>query len=216
MRSVPRFPSTTTLVPDQIVAHISASALATATVTAPLTINLTNRGRTWDLNNVVFNDGGRATGYFTYDPATGQYLDVNIQVTRPNPDPDPDNPLGQSPQNHYYYPWPNGCMPTFVNNWSTASEMALQNPVTPDIPVSWTYLQFNFRTARLRTRAGKFPWSSIPLLSTLPTAPKTIGRRARRRGANISQESFALPDNLYNVVPGFFYRIIVSGTVRAQ
>ena len=73
--------------------------MATAAVTAPLTINLTNRGRTWDLNNVVFNDGSRAIGYFTYDPATGQYLDVNIQVTRGNPDPDPDNPLGQSPQN---------------------------------------------------------------------------------------------------------------------
>ena len=60
----------TTLVPEQIVAHISASALATAAVTAPLTINLTNRGRTWDLNNVVFDDGSRAIGYFTYDPAT--------------------------------------------------------------------------------------------------------------------------------------------------
>ena len=82
---MPRFPSTTTLVPEQIVAHISASALATAAVTAPLTINLTNRGRTWDLNNVVFDDGSRAIGYFTYDPATGQYLDVNIQVTRAEP-----------------------------------------------------------------------------------------------------------------------------------
>ena len=41
----------------------------TATVTAPLTINLTNRGRKWVLNNVVFNDGGTASGYFMYDPA---------------------------------------------------------------------------------------------------------------------------------------------------
>ena len=76
----------TTLVPEQIVAHISASCYrATATVTAPLTINLTNRGRRWDLNNVVFKDGGRATGYFVYDSETGQYLAVNIQVTQATP-----------------------------------------------------------------------------------------------------------------------------------
>ena len=77
----------TTLVPDRIVAHISASVVnyATDTVTAPLTINLTNRGRTWNLNNVVFKDGGTATGYFVYDPATGQYLAVNIQVTPGTP-----------------------------------------------------------------------------------------------------------------------------------
>ena len=87
----------TTLVPDRIVAHISANALATATVTAPLTINLTNRGRKWNLNNVVFKDGGTATGYFVYDPATGQYLAVNIQVTHAIPDPDPTNPLGHAP-----------------------------------------------------------------------------------------------------------------------
>src|SRR4249919_390427 len=106
------FSITTTLVPDQIVAHISASALATATVTAPLTINLTNRGRKWVLNNVVFKDGGTATGYFTYDPATGKYLDVNIRVT---PGPDPNNPMGHTPQDLYYYPWPNGWKPTFVD-----------------------------------------------------------------------------------------------------
>ena len=60
----------TNLVPDQIVANISADVLiVTATVTAPLTINLTNRGRKWNLNNVVFKDGGTASGYFVYDPA---------------------------------------------------------------------------------------------------------------------------------------------------
>ena len=57
----------------------------TDTVTAPLTINLTNRGRKWNLNNVVFKDGGTASGYFVYDPAPGQYLAVNIQVTQGNP-----------------------------------------------------------------------------------------------------------------------------------
>ena len=75
---------TTTLVPDPIVAHISANALATATVTTPLTINLTNRGRKWVLNNVAFKDGGTATGYFTYDAATAKYLD-GISSRRPDP-----------------------------------------------------------------------------------------------------------------------------------
>ena len=124
-------------------AHL-ASALATAAVTAPLTINLTNRGRTWDLNNVVFDDGSRAIGYFTIK--TGQYLRVNIQVRRPDPDPD----LG------IYRPTPEPLLlpaervdATFVNDRSGASEMALQNPVT-NTPVSWTYLQFNFLHTRLR------------------------------------------------------------------
>ena len=86
----------------------------TDTVTAPLTINLTNRGTKWVLNNVVFKDGGKASGYFVYDPATAQYLAVNIQVTHALPD-DPNNPLGHSPEDLYYYPWPNGSMPTFVD-----------------------------------------------------------------------------------------------------
>ena len=75
------FSLTTTLVPDRIL-PISANAPATATVTAPLTINLTNRGRKWLLNNVVFKDGGTASGYFIYDPATAKYLAVNIGYAR--------------------------------------------------------------------------------------------------------------------------------------
>ena len=153
----------TPLVPDRIVAHISANVVnyATDTVTAPLTINLTNRGRRWNLNNVVFNDGGTATGYFVYDPATaGQYLAVNIHVTQATPVPDPANPLGQDAQQFYYYPWPNADRPTFVNNGSTASLMALQNPVTSGlgIPNSWTLSAIQLCTAAYATRAGQFLW----------------------------------------------------------
>ena len=90
--------------------------------------------------------------------------------------------------------------------------MALQNPVTPlNTPVSWTYLQFNFAHA-LTNAGGTIPLVIDPNLSTLPTAPKTIAPTCTPPRGNISQESFALPDNLYNVVPGFFYRIIVSGS----
>jgi hypothetical protein len=205
------FPITPTLVPDRIVANISANALATATVTTPLTINLTNRGRTWILNNVVFDDGGTATGYFTYDPATGQYLDVNIQVT---PGPDPNNPLGHAPQNLYYYPWPNGFMPTFVDNWSTASEIALQNPVT-NVPVSWTALQFNFAQP-LTNAGGTIPLVVNPNVPYTPFCTEDYSPTCTPPPVGISQERFALPDNLYGVPTGFFYRIVVSGSVTAQ
>ena len=63
------------------------------------------------------------------------------------------------------YPWPNGFNATFVSNSSTASKMALQNPVT-NTPVSWTYLQFNF--AQALTNAG----GTIPLVVD-PNRPYT-------------------------------------------
>jgi len=200
------FSITTTLVPDQIVAHISANALATATVTAPLTINLTNRGRKWVLNNVVFKDGGTASGYFIYDPATGQYLAVNIQVT---PGPDPNNPMGHAPQKFYYYPWPNTDWPTFVNNTSTASVMRLQNPVT-NIPVSWTLLQFNFAQP-LTNAGGTIPLIINPNVAYTPYCTYDPSPTCTPPPANISQERFSLPDNLYGVVTAFYYRVIVAG-----
>ena len=94
--------------------------------------------------------------------------------------------------------------------------MALQNPVTSawHSDIRGRICNSTLHT-RLRTRAGQFLWSSTPTVPTLPTAPKTIRRRARRRGTT-SLRRFALPDNLYNVVPAFFYRVIVSGTVTAQ
>ena len=208
------FSIATTLVPAQIVAHISASALATATVTAPLTINLTNRGRTWVLNNVVFKDGSTANGYFVYDPATAEYLAVNIQVT---PGPDPNNPLGHSPQNLYYYPWPNGSKPTFVDTWSTASRMSLQNPVTAGlgIPPSWTMLQFTFAQA-LTNAGGTIPLVINPNVPYTPYCAINPWPTCTPPPTNISQELFALPDNLWNIQPAWFYRVIVSGTVTAQ
>jgi hypothetical protein len=205
------FSITTTLVPDRIVAHISANALATATVTAPLTIDLTNRGRKWVLNNVVFKDGGTANGYFTYDPATGQYLDVNIRVT---PGPDPNNPMGHPPEDLYYYPWPNGTMATFVDDWSTATLMSLQNPVTV-IPASWTLLQFNFAQP-LTNAGGTIPLVINPNVAYTPYCTYDPSPTCTPPPANISQERFALPDNLYGVVTAFYYRTIVSGTVTAQ
>jgi hypothetical protein len=205
------FSITTTLVPDRIVAHISANALATATVTAPLTINLTNRGRKWVLDNVVFKDGSTATGYFVYDPATGQYLAVNIRVT---PGPDPNNPMGHAPQDLYYYPWPNGYKPTLVDDWSTASLMSLQNPVTV-VPTSWTLLQFNFALP-LTNAGGTIPLVINPAVAYTPYCHYEPSPTCTPPPTNISQERFALPDNLYGVETAFYYRVIVSGTVTAH
>ena len=180
-------------------------------MTAPLTINLTDRGRKWVLNNVVFKDGGTASGYFVYDPATAQYLAVNIQVT---PGPDPNNPMGHAPQKFYYYPWPNTDWPTFVNNTSTASVMRLQNPVT-NIPVSWTLLQFNFAQP-LTNAGGTIPLVINPNVAYTPYCNYYPAPECTPPPANISQETFSLPDNLYNVETAFYYRVIVSGTVTAQ
>jgi hypothetical protein len=207
------FSITTTLVPDQIVAHISASALATATVIAPLTINLTNRGRKWVLNNVVFKDGGNASGYFTYDAATGKYLDANILVT---PGPDPLNPMGQPPENLYYYPWPNGSLPAFVDDWSTASVLSMQNPIGSDTtPPEWTLLQLNF--AQPLTNAGgtinlvtnpNVAYTTHCTVNTPPLCTPPPG--------NISQELFALPPLPGYTAGSYYFRVIVSGTVTAQ
>jgi hypothetical protein len=214
------FSITTTLVPDQIVAHISASALATATVTTPLTINLTNRGRKWVLNNVVFKDGGTASGYFTYDAATATYLDVNIKTT---PGADPNNPLGQPPANLYYYPWPNGQNPTFLNNWSTATLLSVENtagaitdPVTGlSIPIAWTELQLNFPQA-LTNAGGTIPLAIDPNVAYSTHCVDNTPGHCTPPPANISQEQFGMPPNIYSIFSDFYFRIIVSGTITAQ
>jgi hypothetical protein len=208
-----RFPINTTLVPDRIVAHISANALATATVTTPLTLDLTNRGRKWVLNNVVFKDGGKASGYFTYDALTGTYLDANIQVT---PGPDPLNPLGHTPQNLYYYPWPNGINPTFVDNWSTASLLSLQNPIGDPLvsrPV-WTLLQFNFAQA-LTNGGGTVPLVTNPNVVYSTYCVDNLPGVCTPPPANISQELFAEPPN-WTGTSGYYFRTIISGSVTAQ
>jgi hypothetical protein len=207
-----QFPIPTTLVPEPITAHISASALATDTVTAPLTLNLTNRGRKWVLNNVVFKDGGTANGYFTYDPATGKYLDVNIRVTQ-GPGSDPNSPLGHAPQDLYYYPWPNGDMPTSVDDASTASLMSVRNPVT-NLPISWTTLQFNFAQP-LTNAGGTIPLLVNPIVAYTPYCLSDLLPTCTPPPLNISQERFALPENPW-VVSAFYWRVIVSGTVTAQ
>ncbi|MBV9082048.1 MAG: hypothetical protein JOZ62_05190 [Acidobacteriaceae bacterium] len=82
-QSTGQFTVTTGMLPQPVNVSVIAVAAqgATPEVSTDLTINLTTRGRKWVLNNVIFNDGGTASGYFTYDAATGTYLDINITTT---------------------------------------------------------------------------------------------------------------------------------------
>jgi hypothetical protein len=46
----------------------------------------------WTLNDVTFNDGGIATGSFTFDANTGNYSDISIQTTAGTTQPIPAYP----------------------------------------------------------------------------------------------------------------------------
>jgi hypothetical protein len=178
----------------------------------PLTINLTNRGKKWVLNNVAFKGGGTASGYFIYDAATGQYLATNIQTT---PGPDPLNPMGQPPQNSYYYPWPNG-FHTWVNDWSTASLLSMQNPTSgPTAPPSWTLLQLNFAQP-LTNAGGTVALVTNPNVNYTPHCIENPGPACTPPPGNISQELFAFPPLPGYFVGTWYYRVIQSGTITAQ
>ena len=166
----------------------------TATVTAPLTINLTNRGRKWNLNNVVFNDGGTANGYFVYDPATGQYLAVNIQVTHAIPD-DPNNPLGHAPEDLYYYPWPNGFNADVRRQLEHGIPDVTAKPgdFRPGHSTIVDAAAIQFRTGAYERGRDNSPGRSIPTCRIPRTAPKTLRRRARRRRRTFLKSSSRCP-----------------------
>jgi hypothetical protein len=216
--SAAAFSINTAIVPSPIVAHISADALGTATVTANLTLNLTNRGKKWVLNNVVFKDGGTATGYFTFDQVTGTYLDVNIQTTPGN---DPNSPLGLPPSNFYYYPDLNSFYPTVLDNWSMATVLSVQDPAGPvptdpsnDFLIAYTLLQLNFAQA-LTNAGGTIPLVVDPNVFYTPTCVDLSTATCTPPPGNISQELFALPPGI-TVFSGYNFRVIISGSVTAQ
>jgi hypothetical protein len=188
-------------------------------VATPLTINLTNRGKKWVLNNVVFKDGGTATGYFTYDAATGTFLDADIKTT---PGGDPNNPLGKSPGNLYYYPWPNGFNPTILDNWSTPSLLSLQTPAGAYVDpagnstvIAWTVLQLNFAQA-LTNAGGTIALAINPNVAYSPYCVDNTPALCTPPPTNISQEEFAMPPNPWIASSGFYFRTVVSGSVIAQ
>jgi hypothetical protein len=83
-----------------------------------------------------------------------------------------------------------------------------------NIPPSYTLLQFNF--AQALTNAG----GTIPLVIDrndpyTPWCAHNPSPTCTPPRVDISQELFALPDNLYGVPPVWYYRVIVSGSVTA-
>ncbi|HEX4770429.1 MAG TPA: SBBP repeat-containing protein [Bryobacteraceae bacterium] len=189
----------------------TAEANDNVTASATLTINLTTRGKRGVLNNVVFKDGGTASGYFTYDAATNTYLNVNITVTNG----DPHSPLGLAPESKYFYPTTGeNVLSTFFGSETTNAALWLQNPVVsnldhPDVN-NWTMLVLAFAKPLTNT-AGTISLVVNPNVQYTPFCnggliPCVIPP------ANISQEYFAQPFSN----PTFYYRTVVSGSIVSQ
>ena len=188
-------------------------------MTAPLTINLTNRGQTWDLINVVFDDGGgAATGYFVYDPAApGQYLAVNIHVTQAMPVPDPGQsagpgcaavlllPLAERGQADVRKQWEHG----LSNGTAKPGDFRPGHSKFVDLsPIQLCTAAYERRdnSSVDRSKRAVYPVHAIiPLANPCAPPPTTI-----------SQELFALPENQFNYPPAWYCRVIVSGSVRAR
>ena len=83
-------------------AHISASALATATVTTPLTINLTNRGR----KSVMERRGTQGWRHSlpAISPTIRRLRLIWTWSIITTSGADANSPLGKSPANLYYFP----------------------------------------------------------------------------------------------------------------
>lgn len=188
---------------------ISANAGHTPSASTILTINLTNRGRRWILNNVTFNDGGTASGYFTYDDVTGTYLNVNIATT---PATNGQGPWGKSPESPYFFPQHNGLTADPGRHGSGSSWLigvnVLFSEVTPDtMEDSVLILVFS---KPLTNAGGTVPlvananapftsWGTYPVTCSAPPAGISYGR-------------FDIP---YSTPPAHWFRIVTGGSVTA-
>ena len=65
-------PISTILKPHHLITILAIAALATNASAALIT---------WTLTDVLFSDGGTASGEFTYDATTGIYSNFNVQTT---------------------------------------------------------------------------------------------------------------------------------------
>ena len=213
-----QFTVTSNLVPQQVkVSVIAVTAQgATAEISTDLTINLTRRGRTWVLKNVTFNDGGSATGYFTYDAATGTYLDINIATTAAT-DNKISTPFGIP------YSYPNPYAPVFTTSVDTrfsTPTVLVGFDVLLDPAVGYLGLvgqQYGklglIFSSPLTNAGGEIPLVLDPSPSsgayyctwdvTCTNVPPT----------NVSQDQYHVP---YSNPPAHWYREVISGSVIAQ
>ena len=90
--------------------------------------------------------------------------------------------------------------------------MSPQNPVI-DVPPSWTLLQFNFAQA-LTNAGGTIPLVINPNVAYTLYCTHDPSPTCTPPPTNISQERFALHDNIWNIVPAFF-RVVPHRPVLA-
>ena len=81
--------------------------------------------------------------------------------------------------------------------------------------VAWTVLQLNFAQA-LTNAGGTIALAINPNVAYSTYCVDNIPALCTPPPANISQEEFAMPPNPWIASSGFYFRVIVSGTVIAQ
>ena len=186
---------------------LSANAAYTVPASTTLTINLTNRGRTWALNNVTFSDGGTANGYFTYDETTGNYLDVNIAT---GPGANAQGPWGKSPESPYRFPQHDWITADPANQGSGSSQLIVVNLVFDETsPTTQEDSVLILTFAQPLTDAG-----GTIALAVNPNAPFTpectYPVTCIVPPATISYERFDIP---YSTPPAHWFRIVIGGSV---
>jgi hypothetical protein len=93
---------------------------------------------------------------------------------------------------------------------------SITDPVTGlSVPIAWTQLQLNFPQA-LTNAGGTIPLVIDPNVAYSTYCVDNTPGHCTPPPANISQEQFGLPPNIYSIFSDFYFRIIVSGTITAQ
>jgi hypothetical protein len=90
------------------------------------------------------------------------------------------------------------------------------DPVTGfKIPIAWTELQLNFPQA-LTNAGGTIALVIDPNVAYSTYCVDNLPAICTPPPANISQEQFGMPPNVYTGTSSFYFRVIVSGTITAQ
>jgi len=83
------------------------------------------------------------------------------------------------------------------------------------ITIARTFLQLNFAQA-LTNAGGTIALASGPNVAYSTYCANNIPGQCTPPPANISQEEFAMPPNIYTATSAFYFRVVVSGTITAQ
>ena len=200
------FSFTTGIVATPVTVTISGNALDTASASGTLTVKLTSQGMTWYLQNVTFNDGSTASGYFTYDANSGTYIDVNITTTQAQGSYFPNTtPL-------FSYPYP---VPQNYNTVRTKQTSTVLSVTNYFLDSTLTGQQLDLLglvfSQPLTNAGGTVPLVVNPNAQFKPTCTYDI--TCNPPPNDISQEYYSMPTTN---PPGHWYRIIMGGSVSSQ